>query len=147
MNTLYDRDFYGWCLEQAWNLENGNVEKLDLKNLIEEIASMGRSEKNELINRLAVLLCHILKWEYQPHLRSHSWKFTILEQTERVKDLLLENPSLKTPERYDQCLSKAYSYGAKQACEQTGLPLGTFPPTFPFSDPLNFNIPGEPCDI
>ena len=37
---------------------------------------MGRSEKRELVNRLAVLLMHLLKWRYQPNLRGKSWRLT-----------------------------------------------------------------------
>jgi len=35
-------------------------------NLIEEIASLGKRERQELRNRLGVLLGHLLKWHYQP---------------------------------------------------------------------------------
>jgi hypothetical protein len=38
---------------------------------------MGRSEKRELESRLEVLIMHLLKWQFQPNLRSRSWKLTI----------------------------------------------------------------------
>jgi len=57
MNTatarLYETDFYGWIQNQTGMLKAGSFAGLDLKNLIEEIESMGRSEKRELESKLA----------------------------------------------------------------------------------------------
>ena len=61
--SLYDRDFYAWANEQAALIRAGRLEEVDLENVAEEIESMGRSERRELINRLAVLLLHVLKWK------------------------------------------------------------------------------------
>ncbi len=36
------------------------------------IESMGRNEKRELVNRLEVLVTHLLKWQYQPECRGTS---------------------------------------------------------------------------
>jgi hypothetical protein len=47
--------------------------------LVEEIVSLGRQQKQELRNRLGVLIGHLLKWDYQPELRGKSWKATIRE--------------------------------------------------------------------
>jgi len=49
---------------------------IDVENIAEEIESMGKSEKRELISRLAVLLAHLLKWEFKSERRSNSWKYT-----------------------------------------------------------------------
>ena len=65
-NSLYDRDFYAWANEQAALLRSGKLAEADIENIAEEIESMGRSEKRELVNRLTVLLLHLLKWQFQP---------------------------------------------------------------------------------
>jgi hypothetical protein len=75
--NLYDQDFYQWTHEQAELMKAGALSQLDIPNLIEEIESMGRSEKRELRSRLTVLLMHLLKWDYQQDRRSGSWKSTI----------------------------------------------------------------------
>ena len=75
-NSLYERDFYAWANEQAALLRAGKLDSADIENIAEEIESMGRSEKRELINRLAVLLLHLLKWRFQPGLRGNSWRAT-----------------------------------------------------------------------
>ncbi len=61
-STLYDRDFYAWANEQAGLLRAGRLTDVDIAHIAEEIESLGKSEKRELVGRLAVLLLHLLKW-------------------------------------------------------------------------------------
>ncbi len=93
--TLYKQDFYAWTQRQAELLRAGQLGELDIENLIEEIESLGRQERQELRNRLGVLLGHLLKWHYQPEARSKSWVYTIREQRQEIQRHLKENPSLK----------------------------------------------------
>jgi hypothetical protein len=95
-SQLYETDFYAWTLEQAKLLKQGQLNQLDIVNLIEEIESLGKREKQELRNRLGILIGHLLKWRYQSDKRSNSWKATIREQRRRIKEHLEENPSLKS---------------------------------------------------
>ncbi|WP_143171095.1 DUF29 domain-containing protein [[Phormidium ambiguum] IAM M-71] len=92
---LYETDFYAWTQKQAELLRQRDLNNLDIENLIQEIESLGKQEKRELVNRLGVLIGHLLKWEYQPNKRSKSWLKTIREQRRKITDLLQENPSLK----------------------------------------------------
>ena len=92
--TLHDRDFYAWTLQQAVLLREGRLSEADIDHIAEELESMGASERRELINRLAVLMAHLLKWQFQSELRSNSWRNTIDVQRFDVKELLEENPSL-----------------------------------------------------
>ena len=55
-SPLYDRDFYAWSREQAELLRAGKLDRADIEHIAEEIDSMGRTEKRELVNRLSVLL-------------------------------------------------------------------------------------------
>ena len=59
-STLYDQDFYAWANEQAKLLRTGKLSEADIEHIAEEIESMGRTEKRELVSRLAVLLLHLL---------------------------------------------------------------------------------------
>ena len=93
--SLYESDFYGWTQEQASLLRKHQWSELDLLNLIEEIDSLGKQQRQELRNRLSVLIGHLLKWEYQVSSRSRSWLATIQVQRLDVSELLEENPSLK----------------------------------------------------
>ncbi len=131
MAGLYERDFYAWATEQAGLLRAGRLAEADIVHLIEEIESMGRSERRELVNRLTVLLLHLLKWRFQPALRGNSWRLSIKEQRIRLVSHLADNPSLKA--ELDQATSQAYRLAAIEAERETGLAESTFPTTCPFS--------------
>ena len=62
--TLYETDFYAWTQRQADLLRAETFEEVDWRNLIEEIETLGRSEKNEVQSRLIVLIMHLLKLQY-----------------------------------------------------------------------------------
>lgn len=82
--TLYHQDFNLWIKQTIDQLQNGDLTELDRENLIEEIKSMGNSDKRETFSRLKVLLMHLLKWKYQPQKRTSSWLNTIDEQRDQV---------------------------------------------------------------
>jgi hypothetical protein len=72
MSDLYHRDFYAWTAEQAALLHSGALSAVDAAHIAEEIEGIGRSERNQLTNRFAVLMAHLLKWRHQPGMRSNS---------------------------------------------------------------------------
>ena len=57
-----DQDFDAWSVEQAALLRQRQIAEADLDLIAEEIESMGKTEKRELVSRLTVLLLHLLKW-------------------------------------------------------------------------------------
>ncbi|MBD2292579.1 DUF29 domain-containing protein [Anabaena sphaerica FACHB-251] len=130
-SKLYETDFYAWTLEQAQLLKQGKLNQLDILNLIEEIESLGKREKQELRNRLGILIGHLLKWQYQSDKRSNSWKATIREQRRRIKELLEENPSLKS--YLSEAIVSAYQDGVDLAIQETNLPDTIFPAENPYS--------------
>lgn len=77
MSSLYHTDFHAWANQQATLLREGRLQAADIEHIAEEIESMGRSEKRELFSRLVILMMHLLKWQYQPMRRGHSWQATI----------------------------------------------------------------------
>ncbi|MBW4580240.1 MAG: DUF29 domain-containing protein [Tildeniella nuda ZEHNDER 1965/U140] len=129
--STYDTDFYAWTQTQAQHLKAGKWEQLDIENLVEEIESLGKREKQELRNRFRVLLGHLLKWQHQPNQRSHSWQATIREQRRRIVQHLEENPSLQPylPEAFQ----RGYEDGVDLAIEETNLPDETFPANCPYT--------------
>jgi hypothetical protein len=130
-STLYDTDFYAWANEQATLLRSGDVSKADLQNIAEEIESMGRSEKRELVSRLTVLLVHLMKWRYQPTHRGTSWKLTVEQQRYQLEDHLKDNPSLKS--QLADVIVSAYRLARAEASRETGLDRDLFPPSCPFT--------------
>jgi hypothetical protein len=129
--SLYEQDFYQWTQEQAALLKAGALSQLDMANLIEEVESMGRSQKKELSSRLSVLITHLLKWEFQPEYQSRSWKSTIVTQRKEIKRLLKYNPGLKN---FDiEMIAEAYQDAVEIASVETGLPESIFPESCPYS--------------
>jgi hypothetical protein len=128
--SIYEIDFYGWTQQQAAFLKSGCLSNLDIKNLIEEVESMGRSEKRELDSRLMVLLVHLLKWKYQPKRRGRSWELTIQGQRLNFLETLEENPSLKP--QLEDILVRAYRKAKIQALKETKLAKNTFPDACPW---------------
>ena len=112
-------------MEQASLLRAGRVGDADLSNIAEEIESMGRSERRELVSRLGVLLAHLLEWQAQPALRGVSWQLTIREQRRRLARHLRDNPSL-TP-LLAASMVDAYGDALLIAQRESGLPESAFP--------------------
>ncbi|OCQ98470.1 hypothetical protein BCD64_14235 [Nostoc sp. MBR 210] len=144
--NLYESDFYAWSQQQANLLRHHQWHQLDLSNLIEEIESLGRKERQELRNRLSILIAHLLKWEYQPTKRSRRWLATIRIQRRDILKLLQENPSLNS--YLEIAIQEAYENARDLASAETNLPLSTFPHqcSYILADIFNTSFyPGEPA--
>jgi hypothetical protein len=130
-NSNYDLDFYAWANEQAALLRAGKLSGADVEHIAEEIESMGRSEKRELVNRLAVLLSPLLKWRLQPGRRSAGWEASIKMERLRLADHLHDSPSLKS--QAAEAIAAAYRRAVVEAAAGTGLAETDFPLTCPWS--------------
>jgi Domain of unknown function DUF29 len=124
-NSNYDTDFYGWAIEQAALLRTGQLSAADVDNIAEEIESMGRTEKRELISRLTVLLTHLLKWKFQPKGRCSSWRTSVKVQRNSILDHLQDNPSLKP--QIPDAMARANRIAVLEAAEETKQPESNFP--------------------
>jgi len=127
----YEDDFVLWAETQAVLLQRRQFNDLDIANLTEEIASMVGHERRALKHRLEILLAHLLKCEHQPDHHTRSWDSTIIEQRERIADILADSPSLRA--HLSDVLPRAYQHAAKIAAAQTGIPRFSFPKDCPYS--------------
>ncbi len=131
MSDLYDRDFFAWANQQAALLRAGRLSDADVANIAEEIDSMGRSEKRELINRLNILLMHLLKWRFQPERRTRSWEVSIANTRDELTDHLADNSSLKA--MLPEAMAKAYRRARRAASTETDPAESTFPADCPWT--------------
>jgi len=129
--ALYDCDFYAWTQEQAALLRSGQWDQLDIPNLVEEIETLGRQERRELVNRLGILVGHLLKWQFQPQQRSKSRIATIIEQRQEVQELIADNPSLKS--YLVEAMNKAYQKSVLLVAKETPLSLDDLPAQCPYT--------------
>jgi hypothetical protein len=130
-NTLYDRDFYAWANEQAGLLRAGRLSEADIDHIAEEIESMGKSEKRELVSRLAILLLHLLKWNFQPERRTNSWRNSVEVQRVRLDSHMRDNPSLKSS--LGEAIVEAFRVARLEAESETGLDRSVFPAVCPWT--------------
>jgi len=104
---------------------------MDIDNLIEEVESMGRSEKRELESRLTILLLHLLKWKYQEVRQGRSWQLSIDEQRIQFEKTLNENPGLKPA--LDLIIKDAYKLAVIRAARETRISKAIFPERCPWT--------------
>jgi ribosomal protein L29 len=130
LQKAYEKDFYAWTFHNAELLRQGKFSEIDINNVAEELESMGKKDKRELMRRLAVLLAHLLKLRFQSARAGNSWKYTIKEQRRMLKKLLKESPSLK--HEIELKVDEAYEDAVIIAAGETGLYETSFPEQCPF---------------
>jgi hypothetical protein len=131
VSELYEKDIYGWAFTNAQLLRERKYQEIDIENIIEELETMGRGEVRELMHRLTILMAHLLKWQFQPALRSRSCQLTIEEQRRASKKHLKENPSLKN--KQSEIEEDAYVIAILDATRETGMDKKTFPKDCPYT--------------
>src|SRR4029434_2822986 len=99
MSIRYETDWYAWVHEQAVRLAAGDFAALDLDHLVEELERRGASARGELVNRLIVLLTHLLKLHVaHQHLPSdyqragRGWRLTCSTAQPRLPPVLCPAP-------------------------------------------------------
>jgi hypothetical protein len=131
MATTYENDIVAWAKEQAYLLRTGQLSVLDIEHIAEEIEDVGKSEQRELASRTAVLLSHLLKWQYQPERQSSSWQRTIKEQRKAVLRRLKNTPSLKVSLSNTEWLEDVWGDAISIAIHETGM--DSFPEVCPWT--------------
>jgi len=145
MSDLYDADFLQWTEQQAALLRRMAAGEPvnavpDWLNLAEEIESVGASEKREVRSRLALILQHLLKWRYQPDLRSKSWENTLYVQRRDLLALFEDSPSLRPLAASERVLSAAFANGRQAAERETGVLDITDVCPWPFEDIISQDL-------
>ncbi|MFN6487607.1 MULTISPECIES: DUF29 domain-containing protein [unclassified Nostoc] len=126
--TLYDQDYYLWLRTTINQLRAGQFSAVDLENLLEELETMGRSEKRAVKSLLIRLLEHLLKliyWDRERERNEGHWKGEIRTFRREIKERLKESPSLKAYilEIFDEC----YQDARTEASDRSQLAIDIFP--------------------
>jgi hypothetical protein len=96
--SLYDTDYQCWLDATVTQLKAGNFNHLDLENLIEEIESLGKSDKRAISSYLMRLCEHFLKlryWESERENCFRGWKLEVANFRLQIQAILKDSPSLK----------------------------------------------------
>ena len=139
---LYESDETAWLESMADLIADGQFDDLDYIHLREYLIDMARRDRREVESRLAVLIAHLLKWEYQPSRRSGSWRATIVTQRQELTSLL-ESGILRN--HAEATFDRSYARGLEQAVAETGLRPDQFPADCPDSLDaiLSADLPAE----
>ncbi|NER96632.1 MAG: DUF29 domain-containing protein [Symploca sp. SIO1B1] len=129
-SLLYEQDILLWVEDTVAKLKARDFDNLDLENLIEEVESLGISQRKELTSRLMVILEHLLKRLYvnSPY-DFNGWERTIRTQRNDLELLLEDAPSLKT--LWDESFDKAWKFALRTVREE--YPQVNFPTQWPYS--------------
>ena len=130
--TLYDTDLNLWLETVISQLRSGDLQNVDIENLIEELEGLAGRDKRELKNRLSVLVEHILKRCYvdMPN-EFRGWEKTIRQQRSELKELLSQSPSLKR--YFDQRFDDAFNDALIEVMDEYEPKGYQFPHTWKFS--------------
>ena len=129
--ATYEGDFYTWTQEQGALLRAGRFDTIDPENLAEEIESLGRNEFDKLVSVYRLVLLHMLKCDFQPEKHTRSWLISIDNHRDSAAEVLDDNPGLKS--RTGEAVTRAYRHARREAADETGLAIKTFPATCPYT--------------
>jgi len=138
MTASYERDYGLWAEQMANLLAAGRFSELDIENLVEEVRDFSKRERDSLLSSIRLIIHHLLKWDYQPQLRSRSWLVTVQRERSNIADYLADSPSLKIY-MTDEYLGKIYKKAKLDAIAETGLDMLNVCP-YTFGDVVNRNL-------
>ena len=97
-STAYETDYNQWLKETVKQLRERNFEQVDWDNLIEEIESMGKSDRRALMSLLTRLIEHLLKlayWQEEKKRSGNHWAAAIVNFRAQIQHRLEDSPSLR----------------------------------------------------
>lgn len=129
--TDYEDDVYAWLYEQIELLRQKRINEVDLPNLIEELEDMGSEKLHALESSYRLLIAHLLKWKFQPQMRSSSWEVTIVRERANIERRERESRTLAN--RAKSIVDGIYRLSVREAVAETGLPRSAFPAECPWT--------------
>lgn len=149
---IYDTDFAKWSEEQAAHLTEGRFDLLDIDNLIEEVADLGRRKHDAVKSQLVRLLIHLLKLTYSRGAKEpqRKWRVSIIDAQSNLLELLEDNPSIQP--HLETYVLQSYQRACKQAHRELAVYKEThesFPETCPWTSEQLLDDefwPGEDTD-
>lgn len=146
--TLYDTDYQCWLDQTVAQLRANDFGNLDLENLIEEIESLGKSDKRAISSYLTRLCEHLLKlkyWEAEREMCFRGWRREIRNFRLQIRAILKDSPSLNN--YLGETFFVDYQNGRKLFLDSTELDVTLIPkePEFTLKQVLDENwLPWQP---
>ncbi|CCI33622.1 DUF29 domain-containing protein [Microcystis sp. T1-4] len=134
VKNLYDQDFALWIEATVKQLKSGDLSQVDLENLIEEVESLGKSQRKAVDNFLTRLLEHLLKRCYVVLPDCYrGWEIEIRNFRKELKKEFKYSPSLKRfmIEILEECYREALE------AVKEDYPDSNFPDICPFAEDID----------
>lgn len=136
--SLYEQDLNLWLETAIAQLKAGNLQNLDLENLIEELEGLAGRDRRELRSRLATLLEHILKRCYVKSSYDYAgWEITIERTRFEIVGILRQSPSLKNYLYQDELFRETFAFALRTVRKNPDYQKINFPEVWQFSRDLD----------
>jgi hypothetical protein len=134
VKNLYDQDFALWIEKTVKQLKSRDLSQVDLENLIEEVESLGKSQRKAVDNFLTRLLEHLLKRCYVVLPDCYrGWEIEIRNFRNDLKKEFKYSPSLQRfmIEILEECYREALE------AVKEDYPDSNFPDVCPFAEDID----------
>jgi Domain of unknown function DUF29 len=137
---LYDTDYQCWLNQTIDRLKAHDFNEIDIDNLIEEIESLGKSDRRAISSYLMRLCEHLLKvkyWESERVTCLRGWKLEVRNFRLQIQAILKDSPSLRNYLQVN--FVEAYQNGRKLFLEESEIDSALIPeaPDFTLEQALN----------
>lgn len=110
-------DYYLWALQQAGLLSSGQFERLDIENVVDEVADLARREKRNLYSAIkAVVYALIMLKEAPGAENSTEWRSELSLQRSNIESIIEDSPSLET--ELPSMIAKGWLTATKMAAHE-----------------------------
>jgi len=126
--SLYETDYQLRLAQTLKKLQLGDFENIDIENLIEEVESLGRSDRHAVSSYLMRLCEYLLKlkyWESEREMCFRGWNLEVTNFRIQIQEQLETSPSLKT--FLQENFLKQYKNGRKQFLKASDLDSSLIP--------------------
>jgi hypothetical protein len=134
MVPTYESDLAAWIDGTVQRLREKDFDAIDVDALIEELDSVGASERRAIENHLYQLLYHLLKLTHAPALdlerAGRQWRLSINESRRGIQRRIKRSPSLSGYPL--EVLPEEYTDARRQAADALALPRSTLSEACPW---------------
>jgi hypothetical protein len=131
LKQLYETDEHLWLLETIELLKQKRLDELDIENLIGELESLGRSERNAVESLLEQIIRHLLLlqyWTVEYDRNVHHWEAEIIGFRGQLTKYLTTN----LHKHLEQELNSIYILALKYVTRKTNQTVN-FPRKCPYT--------------
>jgi len=137
-NNLYESDLNLWLETAISQLKIGDLDNLDIANLIEELEGLAGRDKRELKQRLTTLIEHLLKRCYVKSEDDYAgWVRTINRTRLAIRNILKQSPSLKNYANNPELFAETFEDALRLLLSDPDYTSVDFPATWQFDRDVN----------